>query len=147
MNLRRAVLAGLAATLAMTLLWLVEARLDLGTLAFGDILSSLLAVATAYASLGPAMGWILHFGVGALLAVLYAAVFAARLPGPPFRKGLAYGGMIFVLAQVVFMPLVGSGVFSHGDRGMLLGSLIGHLVYGGLVGAIYGYPAPVPDRT
>jgi len=38
------------------------------------------------------------------------------------------------------MPAVGAGVFSRGDPGLLVGSFIGHLVYGALVGAIYGEP-------
>jgi hypothetical protein len=36
------------------------------------------------------------------------------------------------------MPLVGGGVFSRGDLQMIAGSLLGHLVYGGVVGWIYG---------
>jgi hypothetical protein len=38
------------------------------------------------------------------------------------------------------MPLVGGGVFSHGDVELLAGSLVGHLVYGGVIGWIYGGP-------
>ena len=48
---------------------------------------------------------------------------------------------MFVVAQVLFMPLVGGGFFSRGDGQLLAGSLIGHLVYGGLTGWIYGRPA------
>lgn len=140
MNARRAVMAGLLATLAITGLWLIEPKIGLARLAVGDILSSLLAVATAYASLGPAPGWILHFGVGVTLALVYAGLFARRLPGPLLARGLLYGGLIFVLAQLLFMPLVGAGLFSRGDPSMLAGSLLGHLVYGGLVAVAYGRP-------
>jgi len=140
MNIRRAGTAGFLATAAITVLWLIEPKIGLAQLAVGDILSSLLAVATAYASLGPAPGWILHFGVGVTLAVVYAATFARRLPGPLLLRGLLYGGLIFVLAQLFFMPLVGAGLFSRGDSSMLLGSLLGHLVYGGIVGVAYGRP-------
>ncbi len=140
-------MAGLVGTVAMTALWLVEPKLGLARLAAGDILSSLLAVGTAYASLGPALGWTLHFGVGILLALLYAARFAGRLRGSPTTWGLLYGCVIFIVAQLVFMPLVGAGVFSRGDPPMLLGSFIGHLVYGGLVGRIIGTPPETPDRA
>jgi hypothetical protein len=51
---------------------------------------------------------------------------------------LLYGVLVFVVAQLVFMPLVGGGVFSRGDVELLAGSLFGHLVYGGLTGWIYG---------
>jgi uncharacterized membrane protein YagU involved in acid resistance len=147
MNSKRAAMAGLVGTVAMTALWLVEPRIGLARLAAGDILSSLLAVVTAHASLGPTLGWTLHFGVGILLGLLYAARFAGRLPGSPTARGLLFGCVIFIIAQVVFMPLVGAGVFSRGDLAMLLGSFIGHLVYGGLVGWIYGMPPETPDRA
>lgn len=147
MNAGRAAMAGLIGTAVMTALWLLEPRFGLARLAAGDILSSLLAVSTAYASLGPAPGWILHFGIGILLALLYAARFAGRLPGSPTSRGLLYGSAIFLVAQLVFMPLVGAGVFSRGDLSMLLGSWIGHLAYGGLVGLVYGRPPEIPDRA
>jgi hypothetical protein len=78
--------------------------------------------------------------VGIALALLYARFFAARLPGRPAARGALYGFLVFLLAQLLFMPAVGGGVFSRGDPAMLFGSLVGHLVYGGLVGAIYGEP-------
>ena len=140
MNPKRAVVAGLIGTTAMTALWLVEPKLGLARFAAGDMLSSLLAVMTAYASLGPALGWGLHFAVGIILALLYAARFMGRLPGSPLTRGLLYGCLIFLIAQLLFMPLVGAGMFSRGDPSMLLGSLIGHLAYGGLVGLICGTP-------
>ena len=124
----------------MTALWLIEPRVGLADLAVGDILSSLLAVATAYASPGPALGWTFHLLVGVAFGLLYAGAFARRLPGSPAARGLLYGFGIFILAQLVFMPLVGAGVFSRGDVPMLLGSLVGHLAYGGVLGAVYGPP-------
>ncbi|HEU4953097.1 MAG TPA: hypothetical protein VFT28_00900, partial [Gemmatimonadales bacterium] len=66
------------------------------------------------------------------------AVFEPRLPGGALARGLIYGVLVFVAAQVVFMPLVGGGLFSRGDGQLLTGSLLGHLVYGGLTGWIYG---------
>ena len=130
----------------MTALWLVEPKVGLSRLAAGDILSSLLAVFTAYLSLGPALGWTLHFVVGIILAVVYAAI-TRGAPGSSFARGLFYGAMIFIVAQLLFMPLVGAGVFSRGDPSMLLGSLIGHLSYGGLLGLVYGTPVETSGLT
>jgi len=36
---------------------------------------------------GPVGGWLIHGLVGIGLAVLYGAIFAARLPGPPAARG------------------------------------------------------------
>jgi uncharacterized membrane protein len=42
------------------------------------------------------------------------------------------------------MPMMGAGIFSGGNIPMIMGSLIGHLAYGALVGATYGAEARVP---
>ena len=140
MNAARALVAGLIATAAMTALLLVEPSVGLPKIAMGQILSSSLGLASARLAAGPALGWLIHFIIGALLALLYAGVFERRLPGGDLARGLLYGGLVFVAAQIVFMPLVGGGFFSRGDGQLLVGSLFGHLVYGGLTGWIYGRP-------
>jgi len=43
-----------------------------------------------------------------------------------------------LVAQLVVTPMMGGGVFSGGNMAMIVGSLMGHLVYGALVGAVYG---------
>ena len=138
MNAARAAAAGLIGTGVMTALLLVEPSVGLPKIAMGQVLSTSLGLASAHLTIGPALGWILHFVVGMLLGLVYAAVFDRRLPGPPLTRGLLYGVLVFVVAQLVFMPLVGGGVFSRGDVELLAGSLFGHLVYGGLIGWIYG---------
>ena len=141
MNTSRAVAAGLIGTAAMTALLLVEPSIGLPKIAMGQVLGSSLGLASALPSVGPALGWGLHFVIGALLALVYAGLLARRLPGPPLVRGVLYGLLVFVLAQVVFMPFVGGGLFSRGDVELILGSLLGHLLYGGLVGWVYG-PTP-----
>lgn len=142
MNAPRAAAAGFIGTAAMTALLLVEPSVGLPKIAIGQILSTSLGLASAYSATGPALGWIIHFVVGMALALLYAGALARRLPGPVLLRGALFGILVFVVAQLVFMPLVGGGVFSGGDLELIAGSLLGHLVYGGLVGWIYGAPAP-----
>lgn len=137
MNAARAVAAGLIATASMTALLLIEPSVGLPQIAIGQILSTSLALASAHLSLGAAGGWVVAFLVGVVFALIYAGVFAGRLPGGPFPRGVLYGIMVFLLAQVVFMPAVGGGFFSRGDAHLLLGSLLGHVVYGGVMGYVY----------
>jgi uncharacterized membrane protein YagU involved in acid resistance len=141
MNATRAAAAGLVATGAMTALLLVEPSIGLPKIAIGQILSTSLGLASARLSIGPAIGWIIDFLVGVVLALIYAAVFDRRLPGKPLVRGVLFGVLVFVGAQLAFMPLVGGGVFSNGDIELLAGSLLGHVVYGGLTGWIYGESA------
>lgn len=140
MNASRAVAAGLVGTAAMTVLLLVEPSIGLPRIAIGQILSTALAFGPAYLSIGPGLGWTLDFLVGIGFALVYAAAFAHRLPGRPVARGMIYGVCVFLLAQIAFMPLVGGGFFSRGDIELLVGSLLGHLVYGAVVGWLYGLP-------
>ena len=141
MNAARAIAAGLIATAVMTTLLLIEPSVGLPTIAIGQILSTALGLAPAYLGIGAAVGWGIHFVVGVVFALVYAGVFSRRLPGRAFVRGVLFGSMVFVLSQLVFMPLVGGGFFSRGDVEMLAGSLLGHLVYGGVLGWIYGLAA------
>jgi len=69
--------------------------------------------------------------------LIYAGWFATRLPGGPAVSGAIYGFGVFLVAQLVMTPMMGGGVFSGGSIPMIMGSLVGHLVYGALVGAVY----------
>ena len=144
MNAARAVPAGLIATAVMTALLLIEPSIGLPNIAIGQILSTALGLGPAFLGSGAAIGWILHFTFGVVFALAYAALFSPRLPGGPVGRGMAYGVLLFILAQLVFMPVVGGGLFSHGDVEMLAGSLLGHLVYGAVLGWIYSLGTPTP---
>ncbi len=141
MNVARAAVAGLVGTAAMTALLLVEPSVGLPKIAMGQVLSTSLGFTTAHLAAGPALGWVLHFVIGMVLAVVYAGAADGRLPGPAVVRGMLYGALVFLVAQVVFMPLVGGGLFSRGDLELIAGSLLGHLLYGGVVGwSYYGTP-------
>jgi len=146
MNAKRAAVAGAIGTGILTALWLVEPSIGLPKIAIGQILSTFMSVSVAHLHVGATGGWIVHLLVGILLALIYARFFADRLPGPPAARGAMYGALVFVIAQSVFMPLVGAGVFSRGDIELLIGSLLGHIVYGIVVGWIY-HPPPHPSAT
>jgi hypothetical protein len=137
---RRAVAAGAIGTGVLTALWLVEPAIGLPNIAVGQILSTFMSVSVAQLHVGIAGGWAVHLLVGILLAIAYAAFAADHLPGPPVARGALYGALVFILAQIVFMPLVGAGFFSRGDTELLLGSLLGHLAYGVVVAWIYDLP-------
>lgn len=131
LNLGRALVAGIVGTAAMTMLMLVAPLMGMPRMAIGEMLGSVLRI-------GSAAGWAMHVVIGLVLAVIYAGWFAARLPGGPVLRGAIYGSGVFVVAQLVVTPMMGGGVFSGGNMAMIVGSLMGHLVYGAVVGAVYG---------
>jgi len=143
MDRTRAAAAGVIATGVMTALWLVEPSIGLPNIAIGQMLSTFMSVSVAHLSVGAAGGWVIHAGMGILLALIYAGFFATRFPGSPLVRGALYGVLVFAVAQCAFMPLVGAGWFSGGNVELLIGSLLGHLVYGSVMGWIYGLPSVI----
>jgi uncharacterized membrane protein YagU involved in acid resistance len=88
-----------------------------------------------------ALGWMGHLMIGVLLAVIYAVVAAGRLPGPPLVQGAIFSLAPWLMAQLAVMPMMGMPLFS-GSVAMAMGSLIGHLVYGAVIGAVIGNREP-----
>lgn len=134
----RAILAGVVGTAVMTAvgLWVAPVmgmpRMNPAEMLAGAMGGSLV------------LGWIAHFMIGTILAVIYAFV-APALPGAPAPRGALYGIAPWLVAQVAVMPMMGMPVFS-GSLVLALGSLVGHLVYGAVIGAVYGQPATVATR-
>ncbi len=86
-----------------------------------------------------ALGWAAHFMIGIVLALIYAAV-ASWLPGPPWLRGAWYGVAPWLMLELAVLPMMGMPLFA-GSVVLAAASLVGHFVYGGTVGAIYGSPA------
>jgi uncharacterized membrane protein YagU involved in acid resistance len=83
----------------------------------------------------------IHFINGTIIfPLIYAYVLYGVLPGGPTVKGMTWGVILWLLAQSVVMPMMGGGFFSANAGGVMavVGSLLGHLIYGGLLGAIAG---------
>src|SRR5215212_5388288 len=71
--------------------------------------------------------------MGLALSILYAGFAEQHLGGPGWRRGLLFALVPWALSLVVFLPLVGGGLFGLGlGAGLLpiLGNLVVHLVYG-----------------
>ncbi len=84
---------------------------------------------------------VLHFVNGSLMfPAIYVYALYGFLPGSPVVKGTAWGIALWLTAQLVVMPMMGGGVFSSAMGGMMAaaGSLMGHLLYGSLLGVIAG---------
>jgi uncharacterized membrane protein YagU involved in acid resistance len=130
-TITRAVVGGIAGTLVMTGVGLYAAPLmgippmNPANMLAGQMGGSLAA------------GWAGHLMIGVVLAVGYTLIFAARLPGVPPVRGAAFSLLPWLMAQLMVMPMMGMPLFS-GSMAMAGGSLIGHLAYGAVVGAVVG---------
>jgi uncharacterized membrane protein YagU involved in acid resistance len=88
-----------------------------------------------------AVGLVMHFLNGTVIfPIIYALVLFKHLKGGPAVRGITWGVALWLMAQLLVMPMIGAGVFSSRMGGMMAvaASLMGHVVYGGLLGSIGG---------
>jgi hypothetical protein len=132
----RAMLGGFAGTVVMTAMMYIVAPMMGLRMDIAAMLGSMLGNSWA-------AGMVAHFVNGTVIfPLIYAYVLYDWLPGSPTVKGLSWGVILWLVAQAVVMPLMGAGFFSMAMGGMMAagGSLAGHLLYGGILGAVAGYP-------
>jgi uncharacterized membrane protein YagU involved in acid resistance len=91
------------------------------------------------------VGWIAHFMIGEILAINFALIFLKKTNKPAdIKSGAIFGLIPWFIAQIMVMPVMSvlaggsyiSGLFS-GSAMIAMASLVGHLIYGGVLGAIY----------
>lgn len=132
------ILAGLAATIALSFLMYLKGMM--GLMPELNVIFMLGVMAEARMGLGgPAVGWALHFMIG---AVLFGAIFHQlneKLPGDSqIKKGMVFGVAAWLVMMIAVMPMAGAGMF-----GMALGmmapvmTLMLHLIFGAVLGYAY----------
>ncbi len=133
-NLPKAASAGVAGTIVMTIMTMVAPMMGMPEMNIPRMLSDFMGMPVI-------VGWLVHFMVGTVLSFIYAYFFVGKLPGAAWLKGAQYGLFPWLLSQIMVNPMMGSGVFAMNTPApmmMVMGSLIGHLVYGASVGLVYG---------
>jgi hypothetical protein len=127
-------LAGLAATLVISIVIIAKA-----TLRFEPQLE-LVGMPSQTLGVGIEAAWAMHVVIGAIWGLLFALV-GALLPGRHWSvRGLAFGGLAWLLMMVAIMPMAGAGLF-----GLNFGfispatTLALHLIFGLTMGAAYGW--------
>jgi uncharacterized protein DUF6789 len=143
-NISRAIAGGIAGTLLMTIMTMLAPMMGMPKMDIAAMLGSMLG--------GPppevgSSAWLVGFGMHlmigiAVLAIGYALVNDYLPTSSSLAKGLLYGGIVWLMAQLIVMPMMGAGFFSsHLPQGMTMAgaSLMGHLIYGAALGLAYGH--------
>jgi len=133
-NIAKGILAGLAATVVLSLMMLAKAAMGLmPALDPVGMIAVMMGVSTALA-------WGIHFMIGAVIWGVAFALLEQHLPGGDlWVKGVALGVGAWLIMMVAMMPMAGAGFF-----GMQLGimapvlTLVMHLVSGAVLGGVYG---------
>lgn len=130
----RATLGGAAGTLMMTaMMYLIAPMMGLH-MDIAAMLGSMLGGSWA-------AGMMMHVVNGAVLfPALYAFVVEPKIPGSPAARGALWGAALWVVAQTMVMPMMGAGMFSSAMGGPMaaMASLVGHLLYGAVLGTVAG---------
>ncbi len=138
--INKSIRGGLIATTAMTIVMLMAPLMGMPKMLIGNMLARFMHIPIMY-------GWLAHFMIGSFIALGYV-LNAEKLPGNRILKGMLYSLLPFLIAQSVVMPVMGAGFFSARTAApmlMIMGSLIGHLVYGAILGfAVESNPAEKP---
>ena len=142
-NLTKALGAGIAGTIVMTLFAAMAPLMGMPAMDIPNMLAGFMGFPTV-------VGWLAHFMIGTLLALTYAFVLVSKLPGRPVVKGILFGLIPWFMAQILVSPMMGAGVFAVNTPApilMVMGSLMGHVVYGAVVGFVYGTTARLQTAT
>ncbi len=127
-KIQKAVLGGIVGTAAMTLVIFMAPMMGMPKMNPAAMLSDMLGIPIL-------LGWMMHFMIGIFFALSYTFILSAllkKIPGKIF-KGLFFGLLVFIFAQIMITILaqIMGNPMPMGDRTlMLVGSLMGHIIYG-----------------
>ena len=100
-------------------------------------------VAMLVGSKSVAVGWLVHLAISAFIGGTYAVLLARYATGvvPAALTGMAYGALWWVLGALVLMPArMGMDMFMLNT--MAWRSLVGHLLFGLVLGVVYALVGP-----
>ncbi len=140
-SIEKAMYGGLAGTVVMTLMMYFVAPILMGMrMDIAAMLGSLMGDPMNNSMIWW-MGLIAHFVLGSVVfPMIYVMMAYERLPGSAVVRGLLFGLALWLVAQVIVMPMMGGGLFSANMGGMMaaMGSLVNHAIYGAILGHFGG---------
>ena len=119
-----------------------------GGLAFGimmGMMGMLPMIGTMVGYPSATVGFIAHMGISAIIGASFSVIIGWMVSGVGggLFHGLLYGGIWWLLGPLTLMPLfmgMGLGVnWNANAAAMMLPSLWGHLLFGLILGATYGW--------
>ena len=130
------IIAGIMATYGLLIMALWAFRLGLPRLDFSRAMAEL-TYGESFEGQAPYWaGQLVIYLNGIFFALIYATVVAQYLPGIPLVKGVIWGGILFVMSGVFYVPLfLREGFFlSHIHKNAWITSAMVHGVWGLIVG-------------
>lgn len=129
------ILSGLAGTAVMTAITLIAPMMGMPKMNPAEMLAGMLGAPVI-------VGWLMHFMIGVIFAFSYTMIFEKLLSkiSSPVAKGAVFGIIIFVFAQVMMLvmgAMMKGMAAPEGSKALLMiGSLMGHVIFGIVVAAV-----------
>ncbi len=147
MNIIGAIVAGVVGTVVISMIMAMAPMMGMPKMAIWEMLGSMFNKDG-----NNALGWVIHFMMGVIFAIIYAALWTAGIGSATPVSGLIFGAAHFLIAGLMMggMPVMHAGIkagtvqapgvlmLNVGVMG-LIGGLIGHAVYGLAVALVYGF--------
>ena len=132
--LPRAMIGGLIATIVFTLMMKFLAPMMIGhSMDIATVLGK-------FTGLGTSAGMVMHFLLSTIGFPVGFLIVGPYLPGPMWLRGVTFMAGVWFLAGLIMMPILGVGLFFGGPR-EAMAALIGHVVFGAILGAIARLPS------
>ena len=116
----------------------------IGGIPFGlmmQMMGSIKMIAGMLNSQSSLVGWVIHLMISTFIGASFALLLRGRNLSSAciLRRGLLYGGFWWLLGPLTLMPLMAgmSPDWSLAAFKMMLPSLLGHLLFGGVMGWTY----------
>ena len=126
------VVGGIAATAVITGVMILSSWLGMPDIDYGSMLAT-------FTNTSPAVGWIMHFITGIILAYGYVYYFRQEVPGPYPMRGMIYGILPWVITLIMLFPMMGmkTGISKAPSVGIfIVSTMIAYLAFGLVLGAI-----------
>jgi uncharacterized membrane protein YagU involved in acid resistance len=128
-KISRGILAGIIGTIVMTVITFLAPLMGMPKMSPPAMLVGMMGVPIA-------LGWIMHFMIGIIFAFAYVYIISGWLTkiNSQVLKGIVFGVIVFVFAQIamkIISAMIG-GMAGTSDNMflMIMGSLVGHIMYG-----------------
>lgn len=126
-----AVLAGIIGAAVMSVVTMIGGAMGMPKMSQPKMLSGMMGLSIA-------LGWVMHFMVGIVFAVVYIYLYDPLLRiANTYLKGAIFGIIVFIFAQVM-MAIMPVPPIEGSMLAIVLGGLMGHIIFGMVVSLTAG---------
>lgn len=127
---------GVAGTAVITALMLLASAIGVPGIDYGHMLAE-------FTHTSVIVGWIMHFLMGTLLALVYVYFFRDEFSGPYPVRGVIYSIIPYVVTMILLFPMsvmnpgTGTGKTTMNSTGIfIVATMIAYFAYGYVMGAV-----------